>query len=114
MQVGVGRKQSPRGPYKISRGAAGRQASSRTVVWTFLAVLGIPCGHLDSSVHPQERPEAGNRLGGPDALTEQTKPGSTCVLGVSMSSSGLAHCSQPGLGLNPNAVAYEPRVSQSP
>lgn len=60
MQVGVGRKQSPRGPYNISRGAAGRQASSRTVVWTFLAVS------LESPVvtltHPFT-PKKGLRLG---------------------------------------------------
>ena len=76
-------------------------------------VLGIPCGHLDSSVHPRERPEARNGHGGPNALTEQIKPESMCVLGVRMSSSGPGLSSQPGLSLNPDAVAYKPRVCLS-
>lgn len=88
-------------------------------------VLGIPCGHLDSSVHPRESPEARNGHGGPDALTEQIKPESMCVLGVLMSSSGPGLSSRPGqssqpglssrpgLSLNPDAVAYEPQVCLS-
>ena len=74
-------------------------------------VLGIPCGHLDSSVHPRERPEARNGHGGPNALTEQIKPESMCVLGVRMSSSGPGLSSQPGLSLNPDAVAYAPTTN---
>ena len=55
---------------------------------------------LDSQGH------ARNGHGGPNALTEQIKPESMCVLGVRMSSSGPGLSSQPGLSLNPDAVAY--------
>ena len=60
MHVRVGRKQRPRESCRISRGAARHQASSRTVVWMFLAVsLEFPVVTLTHPFTPEKAPRLG-------------------------------------------------------